>query len=473
MRRIVSDLIAYLSEVASAWRRGWDAFFFRPADPTPLGLVRIAVGLLATWNLAVLGLDLQGWLGANGWADAEVLRRLWAEQSPWHWSVWVWIPDPWLRPAWGIALAVLIAFTLGLWSRVTAVLAWVIVVSTVRRAPVAVFGYDQIVSTWLLYLAVSGASGQALSLDRFFARRRRARAEFTAERRQRPAPNGVWDYESGAPTPSVSANLGLRLIQLHLALIYGVAGLAKLQGPAWWAGVAVWPTLVDAEFSRNFDLTGLAHYPVLIAFLTHATVALEVLYPILIWNRLARPLLLIAAAAMHLGILVSMGLAEFGLAMLAGNLAFVSGRWVRGLVTGPAEARARDRVLFDGACPLCRSSIGWIVASDPGRSFDLIDLNTADLRAIHPSLTPDACRRSMHIVRGRDGAVFAGFDAVARIARRLPPAWPLAVLTFVPGVTPVGRRVYNTIASRRHREVVCSDEVCAVGPATGSRREHS
>ena len=44
-------------------------------------------------------------------------------------------------------MVVLALFTVGLFSRVTAVLAWVIVVSTVRRAPVTVFGFDQIVST--------------------------------------------------------------------------------------------------------------------------------------------------------------------------------------------------------------------------------------------------------------------------------------------------------------------------------------
>ena len=37
-------------------------------------------------------------------------------------------------------------------------LAWVIVVSTVRRVPVALFGFDQIVSTWTLYLAVTLAA---------------------------------------------------------------------------------------------------------------------------------------------------------------------------------------------------------------------------------------------------------------------------------------------------------------------------
>ena len=85
-------------------------------------------------------------------------------------------------------------FTVGLWSRVTAVLAWAIVVSTARRAPAALYGFDQIISTWLLYLAATGASGQAVSLDRFLARLKRHRAELV-----RRAEIGPVDAVAGRP----------------------------------------------------------------------------------------------------------------------------------------------------------------------------------------------------------------------------------------------------------------------------------
>ena len=58
---------------------------------------------------------------------------------------------------------------------------------------------------------------------------------------------------------------------------------------------------------------------------------------------------------LHLGIAVmSPGLTEFALAMLAANLAFVSGTWLRGLVTGADQPAVT--VLYDGACPRCRAS---------------------------------------------------------------------------------------------------------------------
>src|SRR5581483_3872035 len=63
--------------------RAWDRFFFTPADPTPLALVRIATGLLLLWSLGVTGLDLRGFLGSDGWADPEVARAL---GGAWDWS---------------------------------------------------------------------------------------------------------------------------------------------------------------------------------------------------------------------------------------------------------------------------------------------------------------------------------------------------------------------------------------------------
>jgi Vitamin K-dependent gamma-carboxylase len=299
-------LAAYPADLAGTVGRAWRSFFFTPADPTPLALIRISVGLLAVWSFLTLGLDPRSNLGSDGWADPEALRVFWKEwkHGSTAWSLWLLVPDRLLPVAWVVGLVVLVLFTLGLMSRVTAVLAWLILVSTVRRAPVLFFGFDQIVSTWMMYLAACGASGQTLSLDRLLARRRR-------------------------PARTVSANLGLRLIQLHLCLIYGIAGLAKLQGAAWWNGEAVLMILLAPEY-RAGDLTWLAAYPRFLNLLTHATVALEILYPVLIWVRVFRPLMLVGMVLLHLGIDQTLGLTEFSLAMIAGNLAFVSGRWLRG-----------------------------------------------------------------------------------------------------------------------------------------------
>jgi predicted DCC family thiol-disulfide oxidoreductase YuxK len=464
VRRLLNDARSYTAELVGAIRRGWNGFFFAPADPTALGLIRVATGLLAFWSLLVLGLDLHDYFGSDGWAEPSAVR---AAQRSLTWSFWFLVPDGGLRLAWLVCLAILALYTVGLFSRATAVLAWVIVVSTVRRVPVALYGFDQVISPLTLYLAAMGAGGQAVSLDRFLRRWRQARVAAAAPGLASATPGGVGrrasPAESAAPRPTVSANVSLRLIQLHLVVIYGMAGLGKLQGPSWWNGMALWGTMTAGEFVA-FDFTPMARWPLLINLLTHASLALELLYPILIWIRITRPLILLGAAALHLGIAVmSPGLAEFTLAMLAANLAFVPGAWLRRLVADPE--RPPLRVLFDGACPRCRSTVALVMAADPGGAVESIDLTAVDVRTVHPALTPEACLRAMQVVDG-GGRVAAGFAAVRSIGGRLPLFWPFAAVASLPGVASLGRVVYNRIADTRPRDVSCTDQTCGIHSAT-------
>jgi predicted DCC family thiol-disulfide oxidoreductase YuxK len=457
MRRFLKDATAYIARLTSVGTTGWNDFFFTPADPTPVGLMRIAAGLLALWSLFVFGLDLDDYFGSTGWAEPGAIRAL---GRPLSWSFWFMVPDGWLRPVWCGCLLILFLYVLGIFSRVTAVLSWAIVVSTVHRAPIALFGFDQILSALLLYLAVTASSGEAVSLDRFFRRWRRARANAAVRR-----PPGQKDVtrteigpdERGLPAASIPANLALRLVQLHVVLIYAMAGLAKLQGPSWWTGTALWKTMATGEFA-GLDFTPLAHWPIFINLLTHLSLLFELLYPVLIWVKIMRPLVLAGAVVLHLGIaVVSPGLTEFALAMLAANLAFVSGTWLRRLVTGTDQPSAS--VLYDGACPRCRASVALILSADPDQVIRPIDLTAVDVRTIHPGLTPEECLRSMHIVT-RQGVIKSGFDAVCAIGSRLPLFWLPAFVGMIPVVASAGRFVYNRLAAVRSRDVPCTDDVC-------------
>jgi hypothetical protein len=307
----------YLAGLGHEARRGWDRFFFTPADPTTLGLVRIIVGALLLWEFALIGVDWRILLASDGWVDPGTLREYWSRnEGQWAWTFWPLVPDRLIPVVFLACYTILILFTVGLWTRVTAILTWVILASTAQRMMFEVFGFDSMMTIWTLYLAASGASGQALSLDRWLARRRGS-------------------IPKGPPPPTVSANLGLRLIQLHLCLIYGIAGLGKLKGASWWNGTAVAMVIMTPEF-RLFDLSWLLGYPLLMNFMTHCGLLLELLYPVLIWVRPLRPLMIASAILLHLGIDLTLGLFEFGLVMTAANLAFIPGERLRGLWERPS-----------------------------------------------------------------------------------------------------------------------------------------
>ncbi|RUL86278.1 DCC1-like thiol-disulfide oxidoreductase family protein [Tautonia sociabilis] len=458
MRRLITGPASYLADLGRSTVRGWDAFFFRPADPTPVGLIRLGLGLILLWDFAVLGLDLNAFLGSAGWADPEAVAffRNGAGER-WSWSLWSLVPDSLLVPAYAACLVVLLLFTVGLWSRVTAVLAWMIVVSTVRRAPVIHFGFDMAVSMVLLYLAATGSSGQAMSLDRFVSRWRRIRREVDRSRSARPLDGPIGD---GTPAPSVSANLCLRLIQLHLCVIYGLAGLAKLQHPIWWEGWAFGSLLGYAEF-RPVDLTWLARWPMLLMVFSHGALWLEITYPVLVWPRPLRPLIVSLTISLHLGIAVTMGLYEFAAAMIVANLSFASGPWLRSLVAG------RDpeplRVVFDGASPRCRAAVAIACSGDPARTVEWIDLTASDVVAVHPALSEERCQEGVMAV-GPGDRIRSGFGAVVAVARRVPLLWPLGLLGALPGVAELGGMLYNTIAKDRPRDP------SRTGPVPAGRR---
>ena len=120
-----------------------------------------------------------------------------------------------------LALVVFALLTIGLFSRTMSVLAFVATASYVGRAPGALFGLDQINLLLSMYLMV-GPSGAAYSLDRWLT----------------GSPPGRGNCPR--PQPSIAANIAIRLIQLHLCVIYLYAGMGKLMGPAWWNGTAMW-----------------------------------------------------------------------------------------------------------------------------------------------------------------------------------------------------------------------------------------
>ena len=121
---------------------------------------------------AVWGLVLAQFFGPSSWLSPALVRAV--QQDSYNFSFWWLVADGWMWPVYGLSMAVLLLFTLGLYTRVTSILALLVVISFAHRVPQATFGLDQINAMLTLYLAI-GPSGQALSLDRVIARRRRGR----------------------------------------------------------------------------------------------------------------------------------------------------------------------------------------------------------------------------------------------------------------------------------------------------------
>ena len=238
-----------------------------------------------------------------------------------NWSMWFHLRDPfWMAFTHGLFVLAALLFTLGLGTRVTAFLTWFAALNYIHRNTVILFGVDTMMTILLFYLAI-GPSGAALSLDRWLARWWKGRRSGG----KLPPPEPL--------QPSVSANVAIRLLQVHVCIIYGVAGLSKLQGNAWWNGTALWSVLANYEFAPmnwalyNWLLRFLGKHQLLFeAFMTGGaffTLAFEILYPVWIWRPSTRWIMLSAAILLHGVIGFFMGLGTFALIMLVMNAAFL------------------------------------------------------------------------------------------------------------------------------------------------------
>jgi hypothetical protein len=304
--------------VSEAWEK-WDGFWFSPTSPSTLSAIRVLAGAMLLYTHLVWTMDLNAFFGARGWLPAEMMKDYTLEfndpEGPdppiarLTWTHFNWVQN-YPKLMWTTHIAALFVFfllTIGLFSRTMALLGYLFAVSYANRVtPGAFFGLDKINCMLALYLMV-GPCGARYSVDR------------------------LWRLKRGGPTevpPSVTANLAIRLIQVHMCIIYLFSGIGKLHGEQWVMGEASWLSFAMLEY-QSMDMTWLAKWPKLLNFMTHLTVFWELTYCALVWPRLTRPWVLLMAVVVHGGIILSLGMPTFGLVMLIGNLAFVSPKTIR------------------------------------------------------------------------------------------------------------------------------------------------
>ena len=289
------------------WASSWNSFWFTPTAPHALAVIRILTGLMTLYTLIVWTFEFSGFIGGELLPSEyrQLLYRSPVELAS-AWSHFDWLPNGLRLPAHIVGLVIVLLFTIGWQTRVTAVVTALLVISYCNRAMGALFGLDQILAMLTLYLAISNC-GDVYSIDAWLKRRRNSNAGATLR-------------------PSVGNGIATRLIQVHLCIVYLFAGLGKCQGDKWWDGEAIWGALASHEY-QTIDMLWMSEHMGLVAVITMGALFWEIGYVALIWPRLTRPIMLALAIPMHLGIGLCLGMLEFGLIMLVANLAFVDPTW--------------------------------------------------------------------------------------------------------------------------------------------------
>ncbi len=267
--------------------------WFRPVSARPLAGLRVGLPLLLLLHLVWLSDDVLSLHGSRGiipWELTDLLRDPWVPGLP---TLAKGLLPLGLGEHAAITLLLsvyagsLLSLVLGFHSRPSALLAWGLHLSLVTSGFASFYGVDQIANTFLFYLFLF-PSGRAWT----FASRP------ASSRREETIPVGC-----------------LRVMQIHLCVIYLAAGVDKARGIQWWNGEAIWQAVSQPAFG-TFDLSGLARHSWIPMLAGWVTLVVEIGYAFFIWPRRTRKVWFIATLGLHLGIGLFMGLVFFSSLMI-------------------------------------------------------------------------------------------------------------------------------------------------------------
>jgi hypothetical protein len=263
--------------------------WFRPVSPRPLAALRVALPLLLLLHLFWISNDLlllHGTRGIIPWELTDLLRDPWVPGLPTLAKAFR--PLGLGAPAAIIVLlsayaASLVSLALGFRTRCSAFAAWGLHLSLLTSGFASFYGVDQLANTFLFYLFLF-PSGRAWT--------------FASPRREEPIPVGC-----------------LRVMQVHLCVIYLAAGLFKAMGRQWWNGEAIWRAVTQPAF-RTFDLRWLAWHAWVPMVAGWGTLVVEIGYVFFIWPRRTREAWCFVTIGLHLGLALFMGLVFFSSLMI-------------------------------------------------------------------------------------------------------------------------------------------------------------
>ncbi len=298
--------------------QAWNRFWYEPRGARTLSSMRLATGSLALYLLLCYTPDLTNFFGPSGLVSVEAIKGV-SMQEPMaggryqyssgdllmsvNYLAWCEGEPKLLYVAHALSIVVVLAFLVGFRTRITSVAALVVMLTYIHRGQVLNSQFEPILTMVLAYLCL-GRCGDYFSLDSVLARKE----------------------GKSLTVPSVMTNIAVRLIQVHLSIIYVMMAFGKLvhlgaEGAVWWTGDATW-WLMSKPGGSLVDLTWLHNHPFVVDGWTQAIVFFELGFGVLIWKRWARPLLLVIAVPMWLSLALLTGLIPWCLMMLVGNLCY-------------------------------------------------------------------------------------------------------------------------------------------------------
>ncbi|MEU3337147.1 HTTM domain-containing protein [Streptomyces sp. NPDC006668] len=301
----------------------WTLVTGRPVSLYATAVLRIGYGLLyLVFLLREFPHRDEIWGPGSPWTPALAAQLF--DQTGWYSFLIVSDSRGYFEFCYVLALVTSALFMLGWRTRAMSVLFAAVVASFHARAIFMTDGGDNLLLLMTLYLVLT-ACGRRWSLDARRERIKAARADVAPTRERSLA--GRQLRAAHVTLTTVVHNCGVFVIAAQVCILYGSAGLYKVQGSFWDDGTAL-------HYVLNLDLfqpwPAVSHavdqYPLVMAVVGYLTVLTQVAFPFVLFGRLKYPVL-IALLGMHVAIAVVLGLPLFSGTMIIADAVFLPDRF--------------------------------------------------------------------------------------------------------------------------------------------------
>lgn len=281
-----------LSQVKSDLKdftRLWNEFWFCSVDLRKVSLFRQLFGAAVLMEFAIRWFYFDTFYTENGIANLEQSQHIFGGR---FFAFYFWFPQSQVlaHGMYGVLMLSLLLLTLGVKPRLFAFIAFIFHIIFLQRNYMIAYGADKVTSCWLLYLTLCASNAKVKS------------------------PEPLWSTD-------LFVGIGVRLIQVHLVIIYFYSGLEKLRGLAWWSGTALWAILTHQDFVF-FDFTFLAYVPIFVVLGSYFGVLYELFFPVAVLFPRIKSYWLAAGLFFHATIGVLMNLPFFSFLMVLPYLLF-------------------------------------------------------------------------------------------------------------------------------------------------------
>lgn len=270
----------------------WNRFWFAPAPTSTLAVLRIAYGVMGLAYAVSLRADLGVFFFREGLLPAP-------PQAPWGRGILsVFSSDAAVISVFVMLIAGSLGLIFGFHSRLAAVAVFVALLTFHRRNVFVFNSGDGLLRIEGLFLALAPA-GASLSLDS-----------------RRKASGGAWHFPLRSPW-------ALRLLQVQISILYASTVWSKLRGVTWNDGSAVSYALRISNLTRFSLPDSVTTSLILSNVATYGTLLIEASLAVLVWNRKARPVVLLLGVLLHVSIDLTLLTGFFSWAIFLGYIAFI------------------------------------------------------------------------------------------------------------------------------------------------------